>query len=699
MRTRRFQTFRKFSVSLLSVTFLGGLLQIPWAPAAHAISGSTQIRVGLMINSGPLHSTTDTVTLSGRSGLNVGFYTNGSFAARYNTASPVQVSLDNYFVVVGEYDSLDQAQAMQSRVIALGLSADLYVQSRAGKSVYQVVNGYYETSSAVNAAYPKLKNLNSGSTIKGYFRLTTGKLSDRTQAEATAASLRSQSFDAYPLVRRDGSWEVWIGDAASSSELDTLQAALKAKTGTSYSNADYSGADYLLLKTSALQGASVPHAIICSDTEEAAFVPTGSPAVTRVYEHYNREYRGSILVQGNHSMPNVINSLPLDQYLYGVLPQEMSSGWPTEALKAQAVAARTYASRLLGSNKWSVADISDDVYDQAYRGYSRESDDTSAAVDATKGQVLMKNGALIDALYSSNNGGYTGAASEMWNSSADYLAAVDSPFDKVAADQEPLYYRVQLTSGRIGWIKANAVNVTGKNVAGFQTGTITIGGQPVRAVPEASATVLVSATSGDHVVILDQEKEYNSYNWQRGPYSPTDMMNMINTNQADSYPTVSAPVYDLHVSKTGQGGRVMEIVANGTSLSEPNPDYYRALFDDMSSTRMTIDAQGTYTVLGANGAKTEYPNAQQKGQTLHVITASGTVTTAVNGTNDQFVLLGAGGQSRVVAKTQTYVLHGNGWGHGLGMSQWGANGMAQSGYTYDQILTHYYKGVSMTSKQ
>ncbi|MGZ4164922.1 MAG: SpoIID/LytB domain-containing protein, partial [Tumebacillaceae bacterium] len=460
MRNSRFQTFRKFSVSLFSVTLLGGLMQIPWAPAAHAVSGSTPIRVGVMINSGSLHTATDTVTLSGRSGLNVGFYTNDAFAARYSVASPVQVSLDNYYIVVGEYDTLDLAKTMQNKVTALGLTSDLYIQSRAGKTVYQVVNGYYETRSAVTAALPKLQALNSKSTIQGYLRLTTGKLPDRKTAESTATALHAQGFDAYPLVRQDGTWEVWIGDASSTSELDTLRSSVKAKTGTTYSTADYSGADYLLLKTSSYQGDAVPHVIICSDTEEAAFVPTGSPAVTRVYEHSNREYRGSILVQGYHSMPSVINSLPLDQYLYGVLPQEMSSGWPTEALKAQAVAARTYAARLLGSNKWGVADISDDVYDQAYRGYSREASDTSAAVDATAGQVLMKNGVMIEALYSSNNGGYTGDAHEMWGSSVDYLTAVNSPFDKVAADNEPLYDRVQLSSGRIGWIKASSVSTT-----------------------------------------------------------------------------------------------------------------------------------------------------------------------------------------------------------------------------------------------
>jgi stage II sporulation protein D len=396
----------------------------------------------------------------------------------------------------------------------------------------------------------------------------------------------------------------------------------------------------------------------------------------------------------------VINYVPLDQYLYGVLPQEMASGWPLEALKAQAVAARTYAVRRLGSNRWGVADISDDVWDQAYRGYGREAQDTNRAVDETMGQVLMKNGQLIDALYSSNHGGYSGDVREIWGTQGiDYLTAVPSPWDAEATRREPLCYRVQLPSGLIGWMRASGVTKQGANAAGFATGVVNADGQAVRTVPNYYASILVNVNKGTRVVILEEEIEYNTYNWQKGPFSPTEIMNMINNNQRKGYPTVSGPVYDLRVTKYGQGEHMLEVAANGKPITVPNADYYRYLFNDMWSTRATIEQQGTYTVQSASGAKSEYPNAKLEGKELHVVSASGTVTTAINGTNEQFVLLGADGKSRVVTKNQSYIFHGGGWGHALGMSQWGAHGAAVNGYTYDKILKHYYPGVTLTEKQ
>lgn len=693
----------KSTVGIAAVTLLAGIVPSPWtalhsAEAAISVSGSTPLRVGLMVKSGSYNKTTDTVTLQGRAGLSVGFYSNGAFRSLYEASSAVQTSLDNYFIAVGEYATYNDALAKADQLDNIGLSADIYVETRAGKKVYQLVNGYYERQTQADAVLAKIRSSFGTATLKGYHRLTTGKLSGQQAAEAKANDLRAAGFDAYPLARRDGSYEVWVGNEATAAARDALKASVQAKTGMTLGNADYNPADYVIIKTGTFNGQQVPHVIICSSKEEIAFVPKGSPAVTKVYEKAGLEYRGAMLIQGYNEMPNLINYIPLDQYLYGVLPQEMSTGWPLEALKAQAVAARTYAARGNGSNKWGVADRTDDVWDQAYKGYSIEAADTTQAVNETKGQVLTKNGAMIEAVFSSNNGGWNGDAREMWGSSVDYLTAVQTPLDAYPSEREPLYYRVALPSGKVGWIRADKVSKSGKNAAGFETGTINTDGQPVRPVPDLYAPVAVSAVKGWRVVILGEEREYNTYNWQRGPYSPSDIQRMINGNQAGGYPTVGGPVYDLRVSKWGQGGRMMQITADGKAITAPSPDYYRALFDDMWSTRVTIEQQGTYTVLGANGTKSEYPSAKLKGQTLHVASASG-VTSAVNGTNEEFVLVNGQGQNRVAKKNQSYVLHGFGWGHGLGMSQWGAHGMAKNGYTYDRILAHYYQGVTLTPKQ
>lgn len=703
MRRQIFSGWRSFTLRLASVALIGSLLYAPAAEAAtQAVSGTTPIRVGLMLKAGSLNTTTDTVTLQGREGLQTGFYIDGTFKPLYTAAGAVRVSLDNYFIVIGEHDALDKALTQLFQAEGQEFPADLHIEQVGDKKIYQVVHGFFETKAQADQALTKVKSAYQGAVLKGYNRLTTGKLPDRQTALAKVTELRAAGFEAYLLLRRDGSQEVWVGNEATPAALEDLRTRVKTKTGAALVNADYLPADYLLMKTGYWDGKEVPHFLQNSTIEESAFVPQGNPAVTKVFEKGNREYRGTILVQGYNEKPNVINYVPLDQYLYGVLPQEMATGWPLEALKAQAVAARTYAVKRLGGKKWGVADLMDDVWDQAYRGYSREAADTNQAVDETKGQVLTKDGQMIEALYSSNNGGKNGDVREIWKSQGiTYLTAVDGPFDHVAAEKEPICYRVQLPNGQIGWLRETNIVKTGqKNSSGFEYARVTQDQEPLRAVPDFYAKEIGKVAANTNVIILEQDKEYNTYNWQRGPYSPTDIMNMINTNQANGYPTVGRPVYDLRVSQWIQGDRVGEITADGVAITVRNPDYYRYLFNDMWSTRMTIEQQGTYTVLGANGQTSEYPNAKLQGRNLHVISASQqTPTKEINGSNNSFVLLGANGKSRIVTKEQSYVLHGYGWGHGLGMSQWGAHGMAKNGYTYDQILLHYYQGVTLTPKQ
>ncbi|RKD22067.1 hypothetical protein BEP19_13420 [Ammoniphilus oxalaticus] len=123
----------------------------------------------------------------------------------------------------------------------------------------------------------------------------------------------------------------------------------------------------------------------------------------------------------NGSIIRPINTLPIEDYLKGVVPNEMPASWELEALKAQSIAARTYAVRRAGQL------IDDTVNYQVYNGF-QWNERTSRAVDETKGQVLMHNGALIDALYSSSNGGMIEASGSLWHPNA-YLPAKADPFD------------------------------------------------------------------------------------------------------------------------------------------------------------------------------------------------------------------------------------------------------------------------------
>jgi stage II sporulation protein D len=122
--------------------------------------------------------------------------------------------------------------------------------------------------------------------------------------------------------------------------------------------------------------------------------------------------------------------VPLEQYLWGVVPGEMPSDWHPEALKAQAVAARSYAlaTRVPGR----AFDAYADVRSQVYLGVAGERPAATAAVRATAGEVLTFGGAVARTLFHSTSGGRTASAKDAFDEDVPYLVAVDDPADAVS---------------------------------------------------------------------------------------------------------------------------------------------------------------------------------------------------------------------------------------------------------------------------
>ena len=142
-------------------------------------------------------------------------------------------------------------------------------------------------------------------------------------------------------------------------------------------------------------------------------------------------YRGEIKYENGI----IINELPLEDYLLGVVPCEMSYKWPKEALKAQAVAARTYAIYQLKPNK--LYDLTDTPFHQAYLGKLKERKSTTEAVRETEGEVLTYNGKIIAAYYFSTSGGWTENNENVWGTKPKpYLKGVKS-FDETSS---PYWY-------------------------------------------------------------------------------------------------------------------------------------------------------------------------------------------------------------------------------------------------------------------
>lgn len=697
---------RKLTLGVCIVLMAGALLPGTFLPKAYAVSGSTPIRVALSINGPNYDNSYDVVNMTGKlGGLSVGFNTANGFRPVYETDStlPMRASLDDYYIVAGEVGSWPEAVSIAQKLRGAGLSENIFVETRVGKKIYQVVNGYYETLEEAQKIAGTIRGLGLDNKVAGWYRLQAGSYPNFLTAQQQADAIRTKGFDAYVSARQTAvganSFEVWVGNGATAAERDALKASLAAQ-GINSSPVAYS-TNYVLFKQDGITDdhTVISHLFIESTKQEVVFQGKGNPGIVR-FEEKGLSYRGQLIVRGYNQRLAVVNNLQLDDYLKGVIPREMSTGWPLEALKAQAVAARSYAVRQ-SSDKWGIAQVDDTTWDQAYGGYTWEYDDTNQAVDDTRGQLLMYNNGtpndpsddqVVSTFFSASHGGRSADSTEVWGNPVPYLKSVDSHWDSISIQvrKEPDWYRLMFSSGMIGYVRNDFVSFTGKkNNIGLDEGTI-VEDCNIRPLPDVSRVtgkVIGTARAGERVLILEKRVEYNQFSWMRG-FSSSEMQRQLG---------LSSPVTSLVVTENGPSGRVRAVSANGQAIRPSTGDAMRSIFG-VDNTLFSIEETGKFTVMGSGGRTSQFPDAKQQGMNLQVITGQGTVS-SVNGTNDSFIVLDGSGRTRVATKDPAFILWGGGQGHGLGMSQWGAYGMAKEGYTYDKILTHYYVNTYLTPKQ
>jgi len=155
------------------------------------------------------------------------------------------------------------------------------------------------------------------------------------------------------------------------------------------------------------------------------FSPGSSPLLLG-----DRAFRGSLRVTGGKAV-RVVNSVVLEQYLWGVVPSEMPDTWPAEALKSQAIVARTYAlTHLQGGGDF---DVYPDTRSQVYGGIAAESAAGRDAVSGTAGQVVLYKGELAQTFFFSSSGGRTANVQDVWGSKpTPYLVSVPDPYDTLS---------------------------------------------------------------------------------------------------------------------------------------------------------------------------------------------------------------------------------------------------------------------------
>lgn len=155
-----------------------------------------------------------------------------------------------------------------------------------------------------------------------------------------------------------------------------------------------------------------------------------------------RVYREKLALGFSSSGPKVVNYLSMESYLRGVVAAEMPAAWSQEALKAQSVAARTYAAKLRSQAAKGVYDLCDTSACQVYRGVAGEHPNTDKAIAASVNDVVMYKSALALTMFSSSNGGWSASGGADY----PYLKAQQDPYDGVKRDQS---WSVTLSSKKI----------------------------------------------------------------------------------------------------------------------------------------------------------------------------------------------------------------------------------------------------------
>lgn len=674
-----------------------------WEPSAQAAGAETEVHVGLYMKTKDYVSAEEAVTLSAEGGLSA-VDELGREWFRAGAGESIRASVDGYRVVVAETADAALAESLVAASSAVQPLYGVFLQTWNGKNIYRVEAGPYATAAeadtalaklAANAGVTKLTAGGAAMKLAGPYYADAGAYDSASAAQAAADTLGSAGVYAVPALTANGAgavaYGVLIGGAASP---DALQPAIAAAAGVIGAAPAQLAAEtrYALLRrdvsgTGGKLGAETRHVSVDAAGGKLSFVPAAANGAVRVAERSNRSYRGAIDIFAHEGALAVINRVDMELYVASVVGSELSENWPSEALKAQAVAVRTYV--LKQGWKHGIANVTDTTADQAYYGVEREFASALSAAQATAGERLtLPSGVLLDAFYHSNAGDRTADPAEAWGSAIAGIQSVPS-LDDAAEKGKLSWYRIAMPDQRIGYVRSDLVSLSDTRTAGgFQQAVITGSGVNVREAPYANNETnpaIAQLSQGSTVTIIGEDMESTAYRWIRGPYTSDELLQLL---RSSAYAPAEAAqinrLQSLSVTERGSvSGRVLEVAVNGAPLAVERSDHYRMIFG-LPSNRFDIEETASVSVLGAGGRRTETAGSVP----LAAIGAGGMSRTL---NQDAYLIADRSGTARVATIEPEFRILGTGNGHGLGMSQWGAYGLAEIGYGYREILQYYYK--------
>ena len=363
----------------------------------------------------------------------------------------------------------------------------------------------------------------------------------------------------------------------------------------------------------------------------------------------NPKYRGSIEINNTSEGMTIINELPIEEYLYAVLPSEMPASYGKEALKTQAVCARSYAYKQLVSNglRSYGAHIDDSSEYQVYNNYP-ETKETMEAVKETYGQVIAYEGDVITAYYFSTSCGHTSSMTDVWGGSQENAYLIGS----FQTAQEPS---------------------KGKKYLGETVETMS-----TNLTPDFSDETAFRTFIKDKNYPALEEK-FAWYRWKTS-LSYEQIEKNIDKKIAGRY--LANPTLVL-TEKVSEDGKV-------SFVSEPISTIGKVTGLEVKERK----SSGIVTELIIHGTKatvlvrTEY--------NIRSLLAPGSAKVVRQDKSEVKQLSLLPSAFFVLDETDEGVkVTGGGYGHGVGMSQNGVKALSDLGYSYDQIVAYYYKGTEL----
>ncbi|MCL1941210.1 MAG: SpoIID/LytB domain-containing protein [Synergistaceae bacterium] len=405
-------------------------------------------------------------------------------------------------------------------------------------------------------------------------------------------------------------------------------------------------------------------------------------------EFNNRKYRGTLRITKNGELVNVLD---VEDYLRGVLKAEANPNWPMEYLKVQAIVSRTYATResQAAAAKSRGYDVTDSTSSQVYHGMGAETQRTDQAVRETKDKVLAYGDELAFTPFHSDSGGATANNSDVWGKDLPYLRSVKEPMAYQSpnsswearlspSELSAAIKKVSLNVGTIKDIKVLNTDKHGRAVDLRITGTT------------SSATIKAS-----------------SFRTAVGPNKlKSTFLVLPGTNETKQAPP--APKTEVKAAPKTEGKPSPQTEAKAAPKADnkaDNIDLKGVLTPQEDALLAKLFAEGAFTnnemmdiLLKPEKRKEYLYRALGRGTPPKQDSPAPAKTPPAADIGNEPIPAGAS----IPFSNGYFIFRGKGWGHGVGMSQYGAMNLANNGWNAEKILTHYFPGTkvkTMTAKK